>query len=119
LPLLDDEKENRMKTRGWILLSGLAALLAPCLRAVARERAAARTRARRRATPDVDEPVLHHENLLTYQALLDESLALTFPASDPICTTAALHCGHPLEAPGNAADWHLDPGSKIAGHPAS
>ena len=107
-----------MRSRSWIKLIAAAGLVAPWVAAAARHRTAQRER-RRRESHDVDAPALHCEDLLTYQALLDESLSLTFPASDPICTTAALHCGRPCDTPANPSDWHLDPGSKIAGHPAS
>lgn len=72
----------------------------------------------RRAAPSkeaLDDTRLHVEDLHSYQALLDESLALTFPASDPICATAATRCGAPAETPAGGIDWRLEPGSAAAG----
>jgi hypothetical protein len=60
----------------------------------------------------LDQPELHHEDLETYQDLLDESLNLTFPASDPICAQAATRCGDRKATTANAADWQLHPGSR-------
>ena len=59
-----------------------------------------------------ERPEAHHEQLDTYQALLDESLQLTFPASDPVCAHAATRCAHPCETPANATDWQLHAGSR-------
>lgn len=72
---------------------------------------------RRRKSPSIpdravnERPEAHHEQLDTYQALLDESLQLTFPASDPVCAHAATRCAHPRETPANATDWQLHAGS--------
>jgi hypothetical protein len=62
----------------------------------------------------LDDAGVHREDLHSYQALLDESLALTFPASDPICATAAMRCGAPTETAGDGIDWRLEPGSAAA-----
>jgi hypothetical protein len=77
--------------------------------------------ARRRKTPPPipdravnERPEAHQEQLDTYQALLDESLQLTFPASDPVCAHAATRCAHPRETPANATDWQLHAGSRTA-----
>ena len=59
-----------------------------------------------------ERPEAHHEQLDTYQALLDESLQLTFPASDPVCAHAATRCAHLRETPANATDWQLHAGSR-------
>ena len=59
----------------------------------------------------LERPPVHHEDLVTYQVLLDESLALTFPASDPICVQAASRCGEPVATPVDPADWRLHRGS--------
>ena len=64
---------------------------------------------------DVNErPQGHHEDLDSYQALLDESLQLTFPASDPVCAHAATRCADPRETPANPVDWQLHAGSEAA-----
>ena len=75
-----------------------------------------------RKPPDrarLEERHAHKEELDTYQDLLDESLRLTFPASDPVCAQAATRCADPCETPSNAADWHLHPGSREGAAPAS
>jgi hypothetical protein len=74
-----------------------------------------RRRAASACLPDralLEQPELHREDLETYQDLLDESLNLTFPASDPICAQAATRCGDRKATTGNAADWQLHPGSR-------
>ena len=53
----------------------------------------------------LEEPRAHNEQLETYQDLLDESLHLTFPASDPISAHAATRCADPMETP---ARWSTD-----------
>jgi hypothetical protein len=62
----------------------------------------------------LDDPAVHAEDLHSYQVLLDESLALTFPASDPICATAATRCGDRTETAADGIDWRLEPGSAAA-----
>lgn len=46
----------------------------------------------------------------TYQELLDEALDETFPASDPISPTAAMHASHRVESARDQVDWALKPG---------
>jgi hypothetical protein len=68
-------------------------------------------------SPDLNPPddaALHNDDLDTYQALLDESLALTFPASDPVCAHAATRCGEPRLCDRDEVDWSLRPGSTAA-----
>lgn len=48
----------------------------------------------------------------TYQEALDEALEQTFPASDPISPSAAMHAEERVAAPGEARDWALAPGSE-------
>ena len=94
-------------------LASLLVLSAVAGTAVARERA--RRAGRSSAPPDrarLEERHAHHEALTTYQDLLDESLQLTFPASDPICAHAATRCADACETPSNGADWRLHPGSR-------
>lgn len=50
------------------------------------------------------------EKVPTYQELLDEALDETFPASDPISPTAAMHALHRVESARDAVDWALKPG---------
>lgn len=46
----------------------------------------------------------------SYQELLDEAVDMTFPASDPISPTAAMHTFEPRTTPRDALDWTLEPG---------
>lgn len=50
------------------------------------------------------------EKVPTYQELLDEALDETFPASDPISPTAAMHASHRVESSRDEVDWALRPG---------
>lgn len=59
----------------------------------------------------VENAPTHRDNLDTYQALLDEALQLTFPASDPVCAHAATRCADPCETASDKSDWRLHPGS--------
>ncbi|HSN33230.1 MAG TPA: hypothetical protein VLU41_11145 [Ideonella sp.] len=47
----------------------------------------------------------------TYQELLDEAIAETFPASDPISPSAAMHTGRRISTPRDGVDWTLVPGA--------
>ena len=57
-----------------------------------------------------------HEKVPTYQELLDESLDETFPASDPISPSAAMHAERRVTTGKDGVDWQLKPG---ADRPAS
>ncbi|HEY9028549.1 MAG TPA: hypothetical protein VIP05_29945 [Burkholderiaceae bacterium] len=95
-----------------ILLATAGLALAALTGGARRAREARRVAAAR--LPDrssLEQPQLHREDLGTYQALLDESLQLAFPGSDPICAQAATRCGQPSTTPGNASDWQLHRGS--------
>lgn len=97
-----------IRTRSLILLATAGMAAAAALAAARRSRDARRIAAA--AVPDravLEQPPLHHEIPQTYQELLDESLYLTFPASDPICAQAAMHCGEAIDSPANASDWRL------------
>lgn len=48
----------------------------------------------------------------TYQELLDDALDQTFPASDPISPTAAMHAEKVVQSSKDGADWALKPGSE-------
>ena len=52
-----------------------------------------------------------HEKVPTYQELLDESLDETFPASDPISPSAAMHAEKRLSTAKDDVDWSLRPGA--------
>jgi hypothetical protein len=56
------------------------------------------------------ECVTEDEKVPTYQELLDEALEETFPASDPISPTAAMHATQAVSTPSDAVDWKLKPG---------
>jgi hypothetical protein len=47
----------------------------------------------------------------TYQELLDEALENTFPASDPVATSVAMHVHEPRLSERDAKDWTLAPGA--------
>ena len=52
-----------------------------------------------------------HEKVPTYQELLDESLDETFPASDPISPSAAMHAERRVTTGKDGVDWQLKPGA--------
>ena len=98
-----------MDRNGWMTWLALGLAGAWALRMSTAARDARRVAAAR--LPDraaVERPEAHREELDTYQALLDESLQLTFPASDPVCAQAAARCNDPCATPADAADWWLD-----------
>lgn len=49
----------------------------------------------------------------TYQELLDESLDETFPASDPISPSAAMHAEKRVKTGKDGHDWELKAGSEV------
>ncbi|UUX96250.1 hypothetical protein [Aquabacterium sp. J223] len=51
------------------------------------------------------------DKLPTYQELLDEALDETFPASDPISPSAAMHAAEAVTTPVDDTDWKLQPGA--------
>jgi hypothetical protein len=51
-----------------------------------------------------------HEKVPTYQELLDEALDETFPASDPISPSAAMHADKQVSSQKDEKDWALKPG---------
>lgn len=67
----------------------------------------ARARENKRNSGDCPDQV---EKVPTYQELLDEALDETFPASDPISPTAAMHASHQVESGRDEVDWALKPG---------
>jgi len=58
------------------------------------------------------------DKLPTYQELLDESLDQTFPASDPISPSAAMHADKKISTPKDDKDWTLKPGKAAAPAPS-
>lgn len=67
----------------------------------------ARTRESKRHSGECPSP---GEKVPTYQELLDEALDETFPASDPISPTAAMHASHRIDSARDGVDWALRPG---------
>lgn len=53
------------------------------------------------------------ERVPTYQELLDESLDQTFPASDPISPSAAMHAEQVIESARDPRDWSLAPEATV------
>jgi hypothetical protein len=51
------------------------------------------------------------EGVPTYQALLDDALEQTFPASDPISPSAAMSAEERVATDRDSTDWVLQPGS--------
>jgi hypothetical protein len=49
----------------------------------------------------------------TYQQSLDDALAQTFPASDPISPTQAMRADDEIPSGRDPVDWHLKPGSEV------
>lgn len=48
----------------------------------------------------------------TYQSIVDASLEMTFPASDPISPSAAMYAEQQVSTPRDKTDWNLAAGSK-------
>jgi hypothetical protein len=54
-----------------------------------------------------------YQRVPTYQELLDEALDQTFPASDPISPTAAMHTDRQIMTGRDDQDWTLVPGADL------
>lgn len=52
------------------------------------------------------------EGSKTYQGAVDESLEMTFPASDPISPSAAMHAEKQTATAQDDTDWEIPPGSE-------
>jgi hypothetical protein len=59
-------------------------------------------------------PAAAETGLPTYQQLLDASLEDTFPASDPISPSAAMHAEAQISTARDDTDWALAPGGSVA-----
>ncbi len=55
--------------------------------------------------------LLPEQKVPTYQELLDEALDQTFPASDPISPSAAMHAEKEISTEKDGRDWQLKPGA--------
>ncbi len=53
------------------------------------------------------------EKVPSYQELLDEALDQTFPASDPISPSAAMHAARRISTEKDPVDWTLQPGGDL------
>lgn len=53
------------------------------------------------------------EESRTYQESLDDALAQTFPASDPISPSSAMHAERATRTQRDDHDWKLKPGSSV------
>jgi hypothetical protein len=78
----------------------------------------------RRPRKDCDEPQRlegsgrrAEDKVPTYQQLLDESIEATFPASDPIASSAAMYTARRISTPKDDTDWTLVPGADRAPPP--
>lgn len=59
-----------------------------------------------------DKDGAHAGKAATYQQRLDEALEQTFPASDPISPSAALHAEKQISTPSDSVDWTLKAGAQ-------
>lgn len=66
--------------------------------------------AKNRTRPQVPPKV--EDECPTYQEVIDESLEMTFPASDPISPSAAMHAEKRVQTERDKTDWKLSPGSE-------
>lgn len=94
--------------------------------AVTKQAAGARkvASAKRTATkPDARSSASAEDKRKTYQGAVDDSLEMTFPASDPISPSAAMHAEKKTRTHRDDVDWklkrgseHQPAGAKPAGH---
>jgi hypothetical protein len=89
-------------------------------KAGARKDASARRHADR---PDARSAASGDDRRATYQGAVDDSLEMTFPASDPISPSAAMHAEKKTRTHRDDVDWklkrgseHQPAGAKPAGH---
>lgn len=75
------------------------------------------------AKPDARSSASGEDKRKTYQGAVDDSLEMTFPASDPISPSAAMHAEKKTQTHRDDVDWKLKRGSeaqpagaKPAGH---
>jgi len=62
--------------------------------------------------PSATEAREADEGSKTYQGAVDESLEMTFPASDPISPSAATHAEKQTATAQDDTDWEIPPGSE-------
>ncbi len=95
----------------------------PAKTAAARKVATAKRPARPAAKPDARSSASGEDKRKTYQGAVDDSLEMTFPASDPISPSAAMHAEKKTQTRRDDVDWklkrgseHQPAGAKPAGH---
>ncbi|CAG2134930.1 hypothetical protein LMG26411_01046 [Cupriavidus numazuensis] len=73
--------------------------------------------------PDTRSSASDEKKRKTYQGAVDDSLEMTFPASDPISPSAAMHAEKKTQTGRDDVDWklkrgseHQPAGAKPAGH---
>ncbi|MGO4306745.1 hypothetical protein [Cupriavidus sp. RAF12] len=66
----------------------------------------------RKSEPGGRPPMLDPEEGHTYQAAVDASLEMTFPASDPIAPGVAMYTIQRVSTPRDETDWKLAAGSE-------
>ncbi|MGN5479129.1 hypothetical protein ACTMU2_25950 [Cupriavidus basilensis] len=78
---------------------------------------------RQSSKPDARSSASGDSKRKTYQAAVDDSLEMTFPASDPISPSAAMHAEKKTQTGRDDVDWklkrgseHQPAGAKPAGH---
>lgn len=77
----------------------------------------------KRKTSAADKRKATEDKRKTYQGAVDDSLEMTFPASDPISPSAAMHAEKKTQTHRDDVDWklkrgseHQPTGAKPAGH---
>lgn len=77
----------------------------------------------KRKTSAADKRKAAEDKRKTYQGAVDDSLEMTFPASDPISPSAAMHAEKKTQTHRDDVDWklkrgseHQPAGAKPAGH---
>lgn len=77
----------------------------------------------KRKTSAADKRKATEDKRKTYQGAVDDSLEMTFPASDPISPSAAMHAEKKTQTHRDDVDWklkrgseHQPAGAKPAGH---
>ncbi|WER49333.1 hypothetical protein CupriaWKF_19460 [Cupriavidus sp. WKF15] len=68
--------------------------------------------AAKQARPDARSSAPAEDKRKTYQGAVDDSLEMTFPASDPISPSAAMHAERKTRTHRDDVDWKLKRGSE-------
>ncbi len=62
----------------------------------------------RTGKPESDDVNRPEDSPTTYQEALDDALEDTFPASDPISPSAAMHAEERVSTPKDEVDWKIE-----------